>query len=89
MDEFAAGAFGAKPKASGHAEAGDKASRLFAEAAVSGVDVPQLRRLTGGTLVPIAGRLDAEAVEKASLDVRRLFRKPESMVPVPLPARRL
>jgi hypothetical protein len=115
LDEFAAVAFGAKLKGSGHAEAGDKGNRLFAEAAISGVDVQQLRRLTGGSPVPIAGRLDAEAsaegggdtldaavraaqvaavvwmtagsisrdiVEKASLDVRRLFRKPEGMVPV-------
>ncbi len=115
LDEIAAVAFGAKLKASGHAEAGDKGNRLFAEAEVSGVDVQQLRRLTGGSPVPIAGRLDAEAsaegagdtldaavraaqvaavvwmtagsisrdvVEKASLDVRRLFRKPEGMVPV-------
>ncbi|WP_158746946.1 AsmA-like C-terminal region-containing protein [Acidisphaera sp. L21] len=115
LDELTASAFGAKLTAAGHAETADKSNRLFAEATVSGVDVQQLRRLTGGGAVPIAGRLDAQAfadgagdsldsaaraahvaavvwmtagsisrdvVEKASLDIRRLFRKPEGMAPV-------
>jgi uncharacterized protein involved in outer membrane biogenesis len=115
LDELAAVAFGAKLQASGRAEATAKGNRLVAEAAVGGVDIQQLRRLTGGTPLPVAGRLDAQAsaegagdsltaalraaqisaavwmtagsisrdvVEKASLDIRRLFRKPEGMTPV-------
>ena len=115
LDELAAVAFGAKLQASGRAEVADKGNSLFAEAAVIGVEVQQLRRLTGGSPVPLAGRLDAQAsagcggdlptaavraaqvsavvwmtagsisrdvVEKASLDIRRLFRKPEGMTPV-------
>jgi hypothetical protein len=115
IDEIGGVAFGARLQASGHGEAVDKGVRVLAEAGVTGVDVQQLRRLTGGTPVPVAGRLDAQAsadgagptldeaaraahvaavvwmtsgsisrdvIEKASLDIRRLFRKPEGMAPV-------
>jgi uncharacterized protein involved in outer membrane biogenesis len=115
IDDLAAVAFGAKLQASGRAESADKGGRLMAEVALSGVDVQQLRRLTGGSAVPLAGRLDAKAtadgagetldtaartariaaivwmtsgsisrdvIEKASIDIRRLFRKPEGMAPV-------
>jgi uncharacterized protein involved in outer membrane biogenesis len=115
LDELVATAFGAKLQASGRAEAAEKGNRLSAEATVGGVDVQQLRRVTGGGPVPVAGRLDAQAfadgtgdsldaavrsahvaavvwmtagsisrdvIEKASLDIRRLFRKPGGVAPV-------
>ncbi len=115
VEEFAATALGAKLQASGRAEAADSGDRIVAEAAISGVDVQQIRHLTGGSKLPMAGRVDAQAVadgagetldaairaahvaavvwmtsgsisrdviEKASLDIRRLFRKPKGMAPV-------
>jgi uncharacterized protein involved in outer membrane biogenesis len=115
VDDFAAAAFGATLHASGHAEAADNGDRLLAEATVNGVDLQQLRHLTGGGAVPLTGRLEAQAtadgagasldeaaraahvaavvwmtsgsisrdvIEKASLDIRRLFRKPTGMAPV-------
>ena len=115
VNELAAEAFGAKLTASGYAEAPETGGHAVVEASVSGVDVQQLRRLTGGSAMPLAGRMDAQAyaegagdtldaaaraahgaavawmtsgsitldlVEKASTDIRRLFRKPTGMAPV-------
>jgi uncharacterized protein involved in outer membrane biogenesis len=115
VDELAAEALGAKLTASGHAEAPETGGHAVVEASVSGVDVQQLRRLTGGSAVPLAGRVDAQAyaegagdtldaaaraahgaavawmtsgsisidlLEKASTDIRLIFRKPTGMAPV-------
>jgi AsmA family protein len=115
VEELAMTVFGARLQASGQADSADKGGRFSVEAAVSGVDVQQLRRGIGAGAVPVLGRLDAQltaesagetleaavrsahvgavvgmtagsisrdVIEKASTDIRQLFRAPKGMTPV-------
>ena len=115
LEELAATVLGAKLRATGRAEAAGGGVRVSAEGEMAGADLQQLRRVTGGSPVPMTGALSARAtadgagasigeaaraahvaavawmtsgslsrdlIEKASLNVLRLFRKPRGMSPV-------